>query len=301
MESGRCRLTVLTPTYNRKAQLPNLFDSLNRQTVKGFQWLVIDDGSTDDTVSYLAGLSPDGFCLDHFRKQNGGKHTALNYAHPYIRGDFVCIVDSDDQLLPDAVEAICAAVERYGSDPSIAVFSFQREDPSGKPLVAGMPSSPVVSNHIEYRLNGRRFGDCSEVIRADVLREFPFPEHPGERFVSEGYLWVQIGKKYRTVYFNQAIYRCDYLEGGLTKSGRSMRLKSPLGGMDVCNAFLSARKGPRLSFRLTEKQLWMYVCYGKYAGYSYRKLKANCQRPGLMTVNYPIGLLLHQFFVRKYG
>ena len=301
MHTDRCLLTILTPTFNRADRLPALAESLDAQTVKGFQWLVIDDGSTDGTGDYIRGLRPEGYAIDYHYKENGGKHTAINFAHAHIRGDYVCIVDSDDALLPDAVAAIIGMIETYGGDQTIACLSFQKGSTAGHPMVQRMPETPVVSNHIEYRLNGRRFGDCCEVVRASALREFPFPVFPGERFLGEGYLWVEIGKKYRTVYCNRVIYICEYLEDGLTRSGRGMRLKSPLGGMALCNAFLSVRGRPRLSARLTHKQLWLYICYGKYAGLGFGQLKARCARPGMMALNYPMGLLLYRLFRKKYG
>lgn len=301
MSGDNCALTILTPTFNRRKELSKLVHSLDAQTVKGFQWLVIDDGSTDQTRDYIQSLHPVGYVIDYHYKVNGGKHTALNCAHPYIRGEYVCIVDSDDRLIPEAVAIICEAIRTYGGDSTIACLSFQRGRDASQPLVRGMPDRPVISNHIDYRLNGRRFGDCCEVVRAEVLKEFPFPEYPGERFVSEGIFWVQMGKKYRTVYDNRVIYICDYLEGGLTRSGRGMRLKSPLGGMATCNAFLSAKRDPALSMRLAVKKTWMYICYGKCAGFSYRQMKAQCERPGLMAFNYPIGIVLYRLFRWKYG
>lgn len=301
MENDSCFLTVLTPTFNRKDKLPRLADSLNAQTDKEFQWLVIDDGSSDHTDEYIRQFQPQGFSVDYRYKENGGKHTALNYAHPYIKGSYVCVVDSDDTLTPDAVATIRDAILTCGKDPMLACFSFQRGINPNNALVKGMPDVPVISNHIDFRLNGGRFGDCCEVVRTDVLEAYPFPEFSGEHFISEGYFWVQMAKKYKTYYCSRIIYLCQYEEGGLTKSGRGMRLQSPLGGMAVCNAFLSARKKPRLCVRLTLKQTWMYICYGKYAGLSYRRMKKKCERPGLMTLNYPIGLLIYQIFRRKYG
>lgn len=93
-------VTVLTPTYNRVNTLPKLVDSLCRQTRTDFQWLVIDDGSTDDTEAYMETLKQQNlpFEWEYHKKENGGKHTALNAAHPYIKGD---VVHSGQRRLPD--------------------------------------------------------------------------------------------------------------------------------------------------------------------------------------------------------
>lgn len=300
MNTGKCFLTILTPTYNRRAKLPVLFESLQNQSLYGFQWLVIDDGSTDGTEAYISGLKTDRFEIEYHRKDNGGKHTALNYAHPFIKGEYVCIVDSDDYLIPEAVESISKLVQQYSTDKRIACFSFQKAEKNREPLVKNVPEEPVVSNHIDFRLNGNRPGDCCEVERTSVFKEFPFPEFPGEKFMSEGYLWVNIGLHYNTVYVNKVIYVCEYLEGGLTNSGRKMRMKSPRGGMEACNAFLAAKDQPRLNMKLTLKKLWLYICYGKTAGYSFADMKDKCNRKGLLIINYPAGLLLYRLWHMLY-
>ncbi len=293
MEEANCLITILTPTFNRRDKLPILFESLQKQTASGFQWLIIDDGSTDDTAEYVRSLLSDKFEISYHYKKNGGKHTALNYSHPYIKGEYVCIVDSDDYLVPDAVESMANLISKYGADETIACYSFQKGRKDGRALVKSVPKEPIVSNHIDFRLNGNRPGDCCEVEKTAVLKMFPFPEFEGEKFLSEGYLWVNIARQYNTVYVDKVVYICEYLEGGLTKSGRKMRLKSPKGGMETSNAFLSAKDKPRLNFKLTIKQMWLYICYGKLAGYSFSALKKKCNRKGLFVINYPAGLLLY--------
>lgn len=296
MNTEKCFLTILTTTYNRRDKLPVLFESLKNQTVSGFQWLVIDDGSSDNTDEYIRELKSDRFVIEYHRKENGGKHTALNYAHPYIKGDYVCIVDSDDYLTADAVESISYLIRQYSTDETIACFSFQRGGKNGEALVKNVPDEPIVSNHIDFRLNGNRPGDCCEVEKTSVFRKFPFPEFPGEKFISEGYLWVNIGLHYNSVYVNRVIYICEYFEGGLTSSGRKMRMKSPKGSMETCNVFLSAKDKPRLNMKLTIKQLWLYICCGKYAGYSFKDMKEKCNRKGLLVINYPAGLLMYRLW-----
>ena len=102
------KLTIITPTYNRADCLKSCWASLCVQTVRDFQWLIIDDGSTDDTAAVVRAFQSrdEGFSIDYYQKTNGGKHTALNAAHPFIRGDYVVILDSDDSLTPNAVETI---------------------------------------------------------------------------------------------------------------------------------------------------------------------------------------------------
>ena len=97
------RLTVLTPTYNRAYTLTKVYESLAKQTKQNFQWLIIDDGSSDGTEELIMSFPKTGFELEYHKKSNGGKHTALNYSHQFIKGEMVVILDSDDYLTDDAI------------------------------------------------------------------------------------------------------------------------------------------------------------------------------------------------------
>ena len=120
-------LTILTPLYNRSEFIERLYYCLCAQSRKDFQWLIIDDGSTDrcdDKINEYLEYSE--FPIDYVYKENGGKHTALNYSHPYIKADWVLILDSDDMLTGDAVESAASYIEKYGETADIGVISFQR-------------------------------------------------------------------------------------------------------------------------------------------------------------------------------
>lgn len=124
-------LTIITPTYNRCDKIGKLYDSLTRQSCQNFQWLVIDDGSTDGTEDWFLKLiatkdRTSTFLIDYHKKENGGKHTALNASHPYIKGKWMTIVDSDDYLTDDAVETMVHKWEKYETDPAIGGITFQR-------------------------------------------------------------------------------------------------------------------------------------------------------------------------------
>ena len=108
-------LSIVTPVYNRAKLLERCFQSLLRQSCGDFEWIVVDDGSSDDPGAVLDRLTRQAsFPTQFVRKENGGKHTALNAAHPYIHGSYVLILDSDDMLTEDAVEVECNLVVLYG-------------------------------------------------------------------------------------------------------------------------------------------------------------------------------------------
>ena len=146
----------------------------------------------------------------------------------------------------------------------------------------------MFSHHID--------GDKAEVFRSDVLACYRFPEFAGERFIGESYVWNQIYLKYRMMYANEIIYICEYLEGGLTKFGRKLRIQCPLGGMEYSKVCFDRR------FPLKEriKRAWLFVCYGKFAHLSFQNIVKKSEVPGLILCNYLPGCLLYMYWKKRY-
>ena len=284
-------LTILTPTYNRGKYLERVYNSLLGQTDQNFEWLLIDDGSVDNTDEIVRQLTEKHEPAFHFRfysKPNGGKHTALNYGSRYVNGDIVLILDSDDYLTPDAVETIYQYWDQYKNDKKICGLSFLKAYDVNTP-VASFKKEILRSNHISYRINKHVKGDCCEIIRTEVLREFPFPEFDGEKFLGENYLWVNSALKYDTVYIKKIIYICEYLEGGLTKSGREMRMKNPRGGMISSKVELNHK----ICLTRRIKKAILYSCYGFAAGMRSREIKKTSGYPLIVGLFIPVGWLLY--------
>jgi glycosyltransferase involved in cell wall biosynthesis len=290
-------ITILTATYNRKKYLPKLFDSLCKQTDQKFQWLVVDDGSTDGTEEWFQFLPETEFTKEYYKKANGGKHTALNYAHPYIKGELTFIVDSDDTVTSDAVETIKKAWDKYAPDPNICGLTFlcgyDKHSAIGN---VHFEKDGMVCTSIEAKINAKKCVDSAEVIRTDVLKEFRFPEFENEKFMAESYLWNLSGYRYKTVYFNQIIYIANYLEDGLTKRGRPLRIKCPRGGVENERTYFDAR----VCSRQRIKHTWLYICFGMYAGYGYKKIIRNSGQKMFTIVNYPFGWALKKYWDIKY-
>lgn len=266
--SETIQVTVLTPTYNRIKYLPRLFASLCRQSCKKFDWLIIDDGSTDGTNKYILSLSKEEFEIQYLYKKNGGKHTALNYASNYIRGTLVVIVDSDDYLIPEAIEYIVKDWEKYKNNSKICGLSYLRCKVNGQIYSQRAKEDFYIDDDIHWRVNHRIIGDRCEVLRTDILKKYPFPEFEGEHFMSEGWLWFKVALDYKTVYRNEAIYICEYLEGGLTKSGRVLRMKCPYGMMENCKLYFI----PQVRWSVRVKEMILFWVYGFCAGYSVKQI-----------------------------
>lgn len=289
-------LTILTPTYNRGDKLRNLYESLKRQTNKNFIWYVVDDGSTDDT-KYVIGecQQEDIITIWYDEKENGGKHTALNYGIERIETGLTMVVDSDDLLMPDAVEIICHDWLE-NCEQKICGLNYLRGYSALQVIGEKWPHDEQIANSIKLTCNKGISGDKAEVFLTEILREYPFPEIEGEKFFSESYVWLGIAKQYDMFMRNKIIYITEYLEGGLSKSGRRMQLTSPIGAM--MNAQM--RMSKEFSVKLRLKNSLLYSCYGTLAGRGVGKLWKEAPAKLYFLLGYVPGIILRRKWVKKY-
>lgn len=252
-------LTILTPTYNRGKLLNTLYRSLCKQKNKDFQWLVIDDGSIDDTRCVVENFQKENkIQVDYYYKGNGGKHTALNYAHPYIEGEYIVIVDSDDQLIPTAVDIILTYWKRYGENKEIGGITFQKGilHRNMRALDASIKGEYIST--LVKEMNRGMHGDHCETFRTERFISSKFPEFSDERFIPEAAMWYLITKGFKIVYSDKVIYLCEYLPGGLTRSGRTLHMKNAKGCMWHASVFLN----PDFNLKIRFKKAMLVVCYG---------------------------------------
>ena len=263
-------ITVLTPTYNRAARLTELWNSLCLQTSKQFIWFVVDVGSTDntqETVNLFAEQSE--FPIIYKKKENGGKHTALNVGISEIKTPLTFIVDSDDTLTSDAIETIANHYEVYKNDACVCGFSYLRTFPNGEVNGKVFPYDMWKESYITARVNsGDTLSDKAEVYKTECLKEFPFPEFEGEKFLGEDIVWVRMGRKYKTVHINKAIYIGEYLRGGLTKNRRRHNFTS----LNGCTARAKEFLNKDICLKQRVKATLQYLIYGRSARISYKKL-----------------------------
>lgn len=228
-------ITILTPTYNRASLLPRLFDSLLRQTNKDFEWIVVDDGSTDDTREVVANLKEKcggAFPMGYVYKANGGKHMAINIGAERARGELLFIADSDDLLTDDALETVANSWHDISDDKSFAgIAGLDITMDTCEVIGSGLPQEHIDCNAIDIRYRHHVTGDMKEVFRTDVLREFPFPEFHGERFCPEQLVWFRIAHRYKLRYVNKPIYIAEYQPDGITAGITRARMRNPSASM----------------------------------------------------------------------
>ena len=220
-------ITVFTPTYNRVGLVGGGYESLLAQEdAPPFEWVVVDDGSTDGTADKVAGWAGDApfpvWCL---RQENRGKHVAINRGVAAASGELFVILDSDDRLAPGAL----AAVWRHwlsipeGQRDGFAGVVGLCATLGGEVVGDAFPTSPLDTDVLDVRLRLRVRGDKSEVYRTEVLRAYPFPEDLG-RFVTEGLVWNRIARRHRMRCVNDVFALVDYQADGL--SARSVQLRT---------------------------------------------------------------------------
>jgi glycosyltransferase involved in cell wall biosynthesis len=225
-------ITVFTPTYNRAHLLQRLYDSLCKQTFNDFEWLIVDDGSKDDTESVVnTFIAEDRLDIRYIKQSNGGKHRAINRGVAEANGDLFFIVDSDDYLSNNGLELIEYYYEQIKCNDSFAGVSGIRVDENGTRIGGIFPfdilDTDYMSLYFKYHING----DMAEVYKTKILRNFPFPNFNDEKFCAESFVWNRIAQKFKLRYFNKGIYICEYLMNGLTSNMIRNRMKSPITSM----------------------------------------------------------------------
>ena len=218
-------LTVFTPTFNRAATLPRVYESLRRQTSGDFLWLVVTDGSTDETEALVTAWKAAGEVrIDYVYQENRGKHNAHNAAVGRARTELFLILDSDDELLPHAVEVIVSAWARIGPEdrPRIAGVWTLCRGADGEVIGGALPAEFVDASlqELEYRYKDSR--EMLPCFASAILRRHPFPSTPPGLcpYIPEEYVWGWITRTYAIRFLNVACSRVYYQQTGLSIMAR---------------------------------------------------------------------------------
>ncbi|MCA6069110.1 glycosyltransferase family 2 protein [Chryseobacterium sp. RG1] len=222
-------LTIFTPTYNRANLLSRLYNSLCLQTFQDFEWVIVDDGSQDDTENVIKKFIEESkIPIVYSKQENSGKHIAINKGVSLAKGELFFIVDSDDFLLPNAVEMVSNNYSNI-QNVEVAGLSFRRGYDAQIPIGSSNFKTPFLMNVFEFRYGKKVVGDMAEVIKTDIMKKYTFPKLLNEKFLTEGLIWNRIGQKFKFLWLPEVIYIGEYLEGGLTDNNFSVRKKSPEG------------------------------------------------------------------------
>ena len=292
------KLTVFTPAYNRADLLPRCYESMKRQTNSDFVWMIIDDGSTDNTKQIVEEWMQEEnkFDVVYYYKENGGLHTAYNEAIAHIETPLCVCIDSDDFMSDDAVEKMLALWEEKGSDKYAGVVGLDF-DLEGN--VIGDPLPDQHSVNLIDLMTGKYHihnGDRTNLVRTELYKKFaPMKVFPGEKNFNPHYMHLQISKDYDFLVLNENLRYVEYQAGGMSNSMLKQYRNSPNSFAEIRKLYLSF---PNTSFKFKLKHSIHLVSSCILAGDFSRAIKESpCKGITLMAI--PFGYLLSVYIKYK--
>lgn len=224
-------LTIFTPAYNRANTLARTYESLCRQNCKDFVWLVVDDGSTDETAETVKKWqkSQNEFEIRYLYKENGGMHTAHNAAYEVIDTELNVCIDSDDCLAEGAVQKIKTAWEKVREKGYAGLIGLDADMDTGKIIGTGFPPNLADTTLGGYYAGGGA-GDKKLVYRTDVIKNVPpYPVFEGEKYVGLVYKYTLIDQKYKLAVLDEVLCEVEYQPDGSTGTMFRQYLNNPKG------------------------------------------------------------------------
>lgn len=281
-------LTVFTPAYNRAHTLSRTYESLLNQSCKDFVWLIIDDGSSDNTAELVKQWQSEdnGFEIQYIYKENGGMHTAHNVAYENIDTELNVCIDSDDCMAEDAVKKIIEKWEQVRNKGYAGIIGLDA-DMTGKIIGKGFPDEMTETTLTGYYANGG-IGDKKLVYKTDIINKYPtYPVFEGERYVGLNYKYILIDQDYKLAVLDEILCNVDYQEDGSTGTMWKQYKKNPKGF-----AFL---RTVYMKYPTSKKRLFIdcvhYVSSSIFAKNG--KFIAESPRRGITVLAIPFGGLLN--------
>ncbi|OPZ85770.1 MAG: GalNAc(5)-diNAcBac-PP-undecaprenol beta-1,3-glucosyltransferase [Firmicutes bacterium ADurb.Bin419] len=218
-------MTVFTPTYNRGNLLGRLYKSLRQQDDKNFIWLIVDDGSTDNTKTVIRNFVSDGILsIEYLRQENKGKYVAHNTGVKKCTTELFVCVDSDDTLLPNAISTTKSMWAKFKDDQNVCGIVSPKFINGESRLMFNPPEKSSLSGLYN---SGNLCGETMLVFRTSVIKRFLFPEIEGEHFMSESVVYERIDNQYKLVVFNKYLYVGEYQDSGLTRNIARIHWQNP--------------------------------------------------------------------------
>lgn len=288
-------LTVFTPAYNRAETLKRTYESLCEQDCKEFIWLIVDDGSTDDTQELVQNWikKNNGFEIKYIYKENGGMHTAHNVAYENITTELNVCIDSDDRLAAGAVTKIKNKWNKVKNKGYAGIIGLDADLNTGRVIGKGFPKGMKETTLGGYYAGGGQ-GDKKLVYRTDIINSVPsYPVFPGEKYVGLAYKYTLIDQKYKLSVLNEVLCDVEYQADGSSGTMYQQYLKNPKG-------FAFYRK-ICMQYPVSTKRLVMdciHYCSSSFIIKNKEYVKES-PRKLLTVICTPFGLLLTAMIKRK--
>lgn len=256
------KLTVFTPTYNRAYIIGKLYESLKQQTNKDFCWIIVDDGSEDNTREIVDKWKKEGFLeMYYYHQENSGKMSAHNLGVEKAETELFMCIDSDDYLVPTAIENLIENWNQFKGD-NIAGLIAKRGSSKDKQIGKGsFPEKKVCK--MSHFMGEKFVGDTTLCFKTDVLRKFKFPIIEGEKFISESYIYDQIDREYEYIIDDEILTICEYLDDGYTRNMDFISYQNPVGRMyhEAQNMFFAVKTYEKFKAAIRYN---IYKCISKH-------------------------------------
>lgn len=280
------KFTIFTPTYNRKELLKNLYESLKNQTYKDFEWIIVDDGSSDGTeLSVRQFLDEKILDIKYFYKENGGKQRAYNYGVEKARGELFICLDSDDKYVDNALEIILKYWKKYENDREIAGMGYLSIYKNGEVIGTKFPKDEMIATQFDIYNKYKVKGDKGLMFRTKILKQFPFPVFKGEKFTTEAVVYNRISEKYKMLYINEKIEIKEYQGDGLTSKYNELLMRNPQGQA----LYHNERNRHKMTFKEKIFNNAVYYKFCKTAGYNFKKIIIEAESRFFLLISIPIG------------
>lgn len=284
------RITVFTPTYNRGELLHRCYESLVRQTNQQFLWLIIDDGSTDQTKENVSRwMEENQIEISYVFKENGGLHTGYNAAIERIHTELAVCIDSDDWMPDNAIECILTRWDTV-SDKNVAGLIGLDYDVQGNVigdhLVDGELIYPV---RLLASKNNR--GDKKYVVRTDCYREVaPMPVYEGEKNFNPHYLILKLSAKYQFLAMDIPLCIVDYQADGMSANIFKQYVNSPNSFVELRRVIMELPKVPFLYMCKTVIHYVSSCLLARKKGYIRQSPKRM-----LTIILWPLGFMISRY------
>lgn len=288
-------LTVFTPAYNRAHTLPRTYVSMQKQDCKEFIWLIVDDGSSDNTAELVKEWQQqnNGFEIRYIYKENGGMHTAHNVAYENIDTELNVCIDSDDELAEGAVRKILTKWEEVKNQGYAGIVGLDAEMGTGNIIGTDFGKEITDTTLTGFYARGG-MGDKKLVYRTDIIKQYPpYPIFEGEKYVALAYKYRLIDQKYRLAVLNDVLCNVEYQQDGSSMNMYRQYVSNPKGfafWRKICMQYPESKK--RMIFDC------IHYCSSSQLAHNSRFIKES-PKPLLTILCIPMGWLLTAYIRRK--
>lgn len=288
-------LTVFTPTYNRAYCLDQCYESLKRQTNQDFLWLIIDDGSTDNTKTLVEGwMNEKVITIQYHYQENLGMHGAHNAAYHLIETPLNVCIDSDDFMPDNAVDLILKAWPKIKNKPKFAGIVGLDADKQGRIIGTPMPGDLESTTLTDLYQVHQVKGDKKLVYKTEVVKKYPhYPIFKGERFVPLGYLYQLIDQDYKLYSINEVLCIVEYMPDGSSLNMLKQYRRHPKG---FAFSRITEMKYSK-TFKERFKKAIHYVSSSLLA--KNKRFLRESSKPFLTFIAIPFGVLLYAYILLK--